>query len=102
VVIATLSAVFLWSYQVESELPFCYSSELKLDSSEVSNQRAELEIVLIGEDWVRFFAAVIRNFEIIPSATKTPAMKMPMIMVMTETSIRVKALNLKCFLEFIK
>ena len=90
-VIATLLEVFLWSYQVESELSFFASLELKLESSAVSNQRAESGIVLIGEDKLKFFAAVIRNFEIIPSTTTTPAMKMPSIRITTETSIKEKA-----------
>ncbi len=50
---------------------------------------------------MRFFAAVILNLETIPSATITPATKMPIIMITTETSIKEKARGFRGFFKVI-
>ena len=64
---------------------------LKLLSKLVSNQREVREMLFIGEDTVNAEAVLMRNFEIIPSATKIAEMKMPITKIITHSSINEKA-----------
>ena len=64
---------------------------LKLDSVLLSSHRALSVIPEIGEALVRDWAAAILDFFTRPFAVVTPAIKIPMITITAESSIRVKA-----------
>ena len=64
---------------------------LKLDSPLLSSHRALSVIPEIGEALVKLWAAAILDFFTKPVAVVTPAIRMPMIMMTAESSIRVKA-----------
>ena len=90
-VTAILFEVFFWSFQEERESPVERLLLLKLLSKLVSNQREVREMLFIGEDTVNAEAVLMRNFEIIPSATKIAEMKMPITKIITHSSINEKA-----------
>jgi hypothetical protein len=67
------------------------SVSLKLDSELLSSQRALSVIPGIGEALVKLWAATILDFAIRTVAVITPAIKIPMITITAESSIKVKA-----------
>ena len=81
------------SYQVESDLPSLAWLLSKLLSRLVSNHMFRLEIEVIGEVWVRVWAAAIRERLISWVPRITPETMMPIIKITIESSNNEKALN---------
>jgi hypothetical protein len=91
--IVTLSTFGVWSFQALMASPSVIFGLLKLLSKLVSNQRAMSFTPLIGDETVRVLAEERRNFVISWLDNNMPEMKIAMITITAEISIKEKADN---------